>query len=306
MKVLIIGLGSIALKHIHAIKSLYSTAQFYALRSGKTSVNNNDVTNIYSYSEIDFKPDFVIVSNPTSEHYSTLKEVAQLNCPLFIEKPVLDNLKDFEILKDLFKKKKIITYVGFSLRFLPCLNYIKENLKANRRINEVNVYCGSYLPDWRPGIDFRKNYSANAEMGGGAHLDLIHELDYVYWFFGKPLKVKRNLKSNSSLNISAVDYANYYLEYENFAVNIILNYFRRDVKRTCEIVCEDETLTIDLIKNAITSSVRGEVFYSEFDKALNYKLQMQYFINCISNNEQSMNTFEDSGNVLKICLNEYA
>jgi len=306
MNVLIIGLGSIALKHIHALKLCVPNVRIYALRSGKGIKNENGVKNIYSYQEIDCSFDFVIVSNPTSMHFSTLKEVVKLNCPLFIEKPAIDNLEHGNILDELFTQKGIVSYVGFNLRFLPCLKYLKTNIEKGMRINEVNVYCGSYLPDWRPGIDFRENYSANKEMGGGVHLDLIHELDYIYWFFGKPSKIGKSLRSSSSLAVTSVDYANYCLSYDQFSVNVILNYYRRDAKRSCEIILDGDTWYADLLKNRVSSFKQGELFYQDFNNADLYTKQMDYFITSVVNKRESINTFQDSMNVLEICLNEPA
>ena len=143
---------------------------------------------------------------------------------------------------DLITNKGIKSYVACNLRFLDCISFIKDNLPQllNKKLNEVNVYCGSYLPDWRPNADFRAAYSAKAELGGGVHLDLIHELDYVYWLLGIPKQVNRTFKSQSSLSIGSIDYANYILDYNGFCANVVLNYYRRDSKRTLELVFEDE------------------------------------------------------------------
>src|SRR5690606_19349874 len=131
---------------------------------------------------------------------------------------------------------------------------------AGERVNEVNVYCGSYLPDWRPGVDFRKVYSANKELGGGVHIDLIHELDYVFWLWKEPRKTRAFFSNTSSLDISAFDYANYLWTYDGFSVSIVLNYYRRDPKRTLEIVTEQATYQVDLLNNTIEKN--GEIVFS--------------------------------------------
>ena len=132
------------------------------------------------------------------------------------------------MLVQLVESNNIITYVACNLRFHPCIIYLRNILSKNILIiNEVNVYCGSYLPDWRPGVNIRTIYSSNPNMGGGVHLDLFHELDYTVWLFGHPKVSKSFLRSASSLNIDSIDYANYILEYNTFNANIILNYFRR-------------------------------------------------------------------------------
>jgi len=165
----------------------------------------------------------------------------------------------------------------------------------------VIVYCGSYLPDWRPNADFRKKYSANTELGGGVHIDLIHELDYLYWLFGAPKDVNRIFRSQSSLAISSYDYANYVLDYNGFCASVVLNYYRRDPKRTLELVFDDETWNIDLLKNQITCKNRI-LFSSEQRIADTYQTQMEYYIRSLSKKTDTFDTISDAYTILKICL----
>lgn len=305
MKVLIVGLGSIAKKHIIALKSLYSEATIFALRSNINAEKVENVTNIYDLDTIDF--DFAIISNPTQLHHHFIDILADKNINMMIEKPPLSSLENIDVLVKKIESKNLVTYVACNLRFHPCLIFIKDFLSKNQSkiINEVNIYCGSHLPDWRPNTDFRQVYSAIPEMGGGVHLDLFHELDYTHWLFGKPKKVTSTKKNVSSLKIQAIDYANYVFEYPNFTANIVLNYYRKDAKRTIEIVFEDQTITVDLIKNIITNQL-GEVIFeaTNFTIIETYVEQMQYFVNSLKVNQKQMNTFADSMEVLKTCLND--
>lgn len=305
MRILIIGYGSIAKKHEKVIREIIPNVEIYALRTSSMSPTVKDVTNIFTYGDLQkVNPDFFIVSNATIAHATTLKKILPFEKPIFIEKPSLHNLQDAEGLIRTIKKKNIITYVACNLRFLDCIEFIKSYLeKYTHVINEVNVYAGSYLPAWRPNTDFREVYSANTKLGGGVHLDLIHELDYLYWIFGHPLKTQHLLKNNSSLKIDAIDYANYHLIYKCFVANVTLNYYRRDTKRTFEIVFEKETWLIDLIKNHIISST-GEVIFTSSQTILDtYYYQMKYFITSLQKNDkESLNSFMDSIEVLKIAL----
>lgn len=305
MNILIIGLGSIARKHIAALQSLKLDVKIYALRSSPNAENVDGVENIFNLEMPNMIFDFAIISNPTQFHYEYIELLADKGINLFIEKPPVSSFDNIDKLIDKIQEKGIKSYVACNLRFHPCINYLKEFLKKNKSkiINEVNVYCGSYLPDWRPNKDYKTIYSANPEMGGGVHLDLFHELDYTHWLFGKPINthcVKRNV---SALNIRAYDYANYVLEYENFTASIVLNYYRKDAKRTIEILFEDETLFIDLIINKITNN-QGDVIYQAEDFRIvdTYEFQMISFINSLKSNQKQMNTFVNSIEVLKTCL----
>ena len=50
--------------------------------------------------------------------------------------------------------------------------------------SNLSPEVGQYLPDWRPGTDYKSGVSAQKDLGGGALLELSHELDYLQWFFG--------------------------------------------------------------------------------------------------------------------------
>jgi predicted dehydrogenase len=184
------------------------------------------------------------------------------------------------------------------------LIFLKDYLSQQKpRINEVNIYCGSYLPDWRPGPDFRNLYSAQAEQGGGVHLDLIHELDYCTWLFGLP-DTMRALKTNhSSLHIDAKDYALFSLLYPGFTAGITLNYYRRDPKRQIEILTENGTLIADLLKGSITDLSNNQVIFRTSVRIEDtYLRQMEYFLEHIQNNQQPMNNADEAAAVLKLAL----
>jgi predicted dehydrogenase len=300
MKVLIIGLGSIAKKHIVSLNNLVEECQIFALRSQSDSQHIIGVTNIYSIENLENDFDFAIVSNPTSKHGETIKLLIKLNIPLFIEKPLFDSLNYKEVVNEI-NINKINTYVACNLRFLECISYIKDAI-IKERINEVNVYCGSYLPDWRPGVDYRKCYSANKELGGGVHIDLIHEIDYIYWLFLEPKSVHNFFYNKSSLNISSYDSATYLFEYDNFSVNVRLNYYRRDPKRTLEIVCEKGTYLVDLLKNSVL--LDGiEVFKSSKTIFNTYNSQMNFFVSeVLKAKVNNFNNINEAYKILELCL----
>lgn len=305
MRVGIIGLGSIARKHITALRGLDSRVEIVALRhSHATSPASSEeagITDLYSLDELlACRPDFIIISNPTAQHYDTVVALAGSGVPLFIEKPLF---------ADLSRPLPTIgspTYIACNLRFLDSLRWVKKHL-AGRRVNEVNAYCGSYLPDWRPTLKneaWRTCYSANREMGGGVHIDLIHEIDYLYWLFGAPETVRKTFRNVSSLDISAWDYANYCFEYPTFAVSVVLNYYRRDYRRTLELVFEDATWQVDLAANTVTDLGTGTMLFESPQRfADTYPAQMEDFLHRLgTDSAEAFNTIDEAYDVLRICL----
>lgn len=300
MNVLIVGLGSIAQKHIKAIRNNYENVSFYALRSAPNALQEGDIVNLYCFDQLkDINFDFAIISNPTNFHQESIEALVTYKIPLFIEKPIFDTLEVGTLLDDL-EKNEVITYVACNLRFLGCITFLKTFIE-NQRINEVNTYCGSYLPDWRPGRDFRQIYSANKEMGGGVHIDLIHEIDYISWLFGSPSEVHVVKRSSSSLAISSIDYANFLFVYPSYCTNIILNYYRRDPKRTLEIILEEGTVNVDLVLNQV--SYNQEIIYqSEKRIADTYDDQIRFFIANILPGKVQFNTAHEAYEILKLCI----
>ena len=75
MKVLIIGLGSIAKKHIVALREIDASVEIIALRSSKDAPCVENIRNVYDWKSVALeRPDFILVSNPTALHFETLKE----------------------------------------------------------------------------------------------------------------------------------------------------------------------------------------------------------------------------------------
>lgn len=301
-----VGYGSIAKKHINAISTLYTNAHVIVVRRNcneKIEEYNNLTISCTTNLEDLNTVDFIFITNPTALHIDVIKQVIIFKKPLFIEKPLAHNLGDISLLISEIKIHDIATYIACNLRFHTGLLYLKS-LIGDIRINEVNVYCGSYLPEWRKEIDYKQGYSANAKLGGGVHLDLIHEVDYCYFLFGNPKNTNVFLFNNSSLQVDAVDYAHYFWNYDLFSLQITLNYFRRDYKRTIEIVADDATYILDIKENQIK---KGDVVIFDGDKSFTfmYENQIDYFVNCVTNNKKCFNDIEEAFHVLKLCLNGF-
>lgn len=141
-------------------------------------------------------------------------------------------------------------------------------------------------------------------MGGGVHIDLIHELDYLYWLFGEPLETHSVFSSKSALNIDAVDYANYLWEYKTFCASVILNYYRRDTKRTLEIVTSSDTFLVDLMKNKIYKNEK-EIFSSRQLPTDTYLPQMKFFLkNVVNSTNTEFNSVNEAYKILELCLKD--
>lgn len=301
MKVLILGLGSIAKKHIAALRNLEEDFEIYALRSSEKAEQYDGVQNIWHWNEVPEDCDFIIISNPTSEHLNTILKCLELRVPLFVEKPPLHSLVGAQELLNKIRKYRAITYTAFNLRFHVVLQWVKRFI-ADKRVLEVSAYSGSYLPHWRPNRDYRLIYSAISDLGGGVHLDLIHELDYIIWLFGRPASSQSAHGRISELEIDSSDFAQYILLYDKMVANIRLNYFRPTPKRTLEVVMEGMAIEADLIGGKVINHNHEVMFEGEVVVQDSYNKQMRYFVDAIKAGSKPQNSLEESLKTLEYCL----
>ena len=99
------------------------------------------------------------------------------------------------------------------------------NSKKIGKILHVQVDCGSYLPEWRKGQDYRKSVSAKTKLGGGVLLELSHELEYIRWFFGDMKSVYANIQNSETLDIDVEDSVDMIFESDKgFSVSVHLDY----------------------------------------------------------------------------------
>ena len=140
MKLLICGLGSIGYRHLQILKSNFDV-EVGALRSGKSTVKKSIKPDVVFYKITDasnYKPDGVLITNPTSEHISTALYFAKEGIPLFIEKPLGYSLDGIDELVKICVDKDVPVLMGCNLIHHPAIIKIKELLE-NNKIGEVYV-----------------------------------------------------------------------------------------------------------------------------------------------------------------------
>ena len=305
MKILILGLGSIAHKHINALLEINNNIEIFALRTSRNSKKNNLVIDLYNWNEVKIHNfHFAIVSTPSFFHLENILKLDKLKIPLMIEKPIFINKIQINKFNN-YNLSLSKNYVACNMRFHPLIVFLKKYLKNNNsKINEVNSYCGSFLPDWRTNKNYNNIYSSKKSLGGGVNLDLIHEPDYLIYLFDFPNSSRVSNNKFSKLNIDSDDSSNIIFNYDDFNAQITLNYFRKDSKRTLEIVREKDTIFVDFIKNKIVNLLSGEEVFTACKNSLkkSYLDQMKYFLNCINNDITPINSVKEAISVLKLVI----
>ena len=87
-------------------------------------------------------PEYVVITNETSEHLSTLKIVLSFEVPqVLVEKPLFSNLENFH------GPLRSQVCVAYNMRFHPLLQQLRSEIEE-QSVLSVQVYVGQYLPDW--------------------------------------------------------------------------------------------------------------------------------------------------------------
>jgi predicted dehydrogenase len=215
----------------------------------------------------EFTPAYVVVSNRTSEHMETLEEIqaTAFDGVCFVEKPL------FEKSVGNCDRYGFDVCVGYVMRFHPLIQQA-SGILVGKRLLSMDVYAGQYLPDWRPGTDYRRCYSARKEQGGGVLRDLSHELDYILLLAGVWSRVTALGGHFSELEIDSDDGFSLLMETEQCPlVTCQLNYLDRNRRRDCTVQYEGGTVHIDFIKNKLThngESRQSDVEWNDIFKAM--------------------------------------
>ena len=185
-RVLVIGCGSIGRRHaVNAAR--FGTVSVADVDSARAAAVAREIgAEVCETVEqgLAAKPDAVVVAVPHRHHLPLATAALKTSGDILIEKPLAASLAgvgDFLQAADAAKRR---VRVVCNMRFHPAIAALRAALPMIGRPRFAQAHYGNYLPDMRPGADYRTLYCASAEAGGGVILDAIHEIDYLVWLFG--------------------------------------------------------------------------------------------------------------------------
>ena len=306
MKVLFVGLGSIGTRHLNNLFSVTRKMNIEitvdALRSSSRELPD-DINKLISKQiigdRVDDIYDVIFITNPTALHFDTIKKLANNGKAFFIEKPIFSQLQDTAEGAGLSGK---IAYIAAPMRWCGVYLALKKEL-VDKNPYSARILCSSYLPEWRPNVDYRKVYSASRELGGGVTIDLIHEIDYMVDLFGYPLEMHNFKGTYSQLEIDSDDISIYIARYKNMLAEIHLDYFGRQYRRSAEFFVQDGTITADFGAGTLTLT-DGSVLDLQEEVNERYIREMEYFLELLQNNKESINSAKAAVATLKLTMGE--
>jgi len=313
MKFFVVGCGSIGKRHIRNLSNL-SAGEISVFDTNKTCLKDIEAKyNVETHDNLEnglkARPDVVLVCTPPTFHIEVALNAVKYDVDLFIEKPISDNLRNLDKFISEVGKRDISVLIGYNLRFHKGIQLLKKKIDEGiiGRILSASAEFGQYLPDWRPGIDYTKNYTAKKKEGGGIILDGTHEIDYITWLLGDAEKISCFADKLSNLKVDVEDTAEILLKFKNDSIaRIHLDFTQRDYTRKCKIVGEKGTLFFDYsegkVKIFTEKEKKWKIIDLNFDSNQMYVKEMEHLIRCV-NKEEKPSADEITGKkVLEIAL----
>ncbi len=300
-KGLVIGSGSIGIRHIRSLLKSDCKLAAYRTRKGNISKLPPDITDalmIFHNEDEAFawKPEFIIISNPTNLHLRYLLKAIDLNIDVLVEKPVAMSIEEIKIAHEKISKRKNRIAVGYNLRFHPIVTTIKDLISSKRygKVLKADLRVGHYLPYWHPYEDYRTGFAARRELGGGVLRTLSHEIDLGQYWFGNYREIFSKILKISDLEIDVDDYTLILARMEKDVVlNISMDYLSPVLERSGSILFEKGLLQYDFgnLEIRFAEYAKG-TGWQTIEKLIGYDYDHQY---------ESQSKHFLSGNTAKIC-----
>jgi len=296
-RVLIVGYGSIGQRHLRIVRESLPDVTIMVFRHRPTAAIP-DKANLVTSSMNDvlsYAPEAAIIANPAPFHLEVAKALVEMGCHLLIEKPISDKSCSVVDFLEAARAAGVICQVGYNLRYLPSLSRFRDLINERLVGQPLSVRCeiGQYLPNWRPDTDYRTGVSARSDLGGGALLELSHEIDYLRWIFGDVEWVRSWVGNVGDLEINTEDAAHLILGFQSkelnkeVIANLNLDFVRHDTTRICTVIGADGSLRWNGLTGVIDTYKPGGNGWDEYvvmphQRDDSYRAQWEDFLTSIA------------------------
>lgn len=208
---------------------------------------------------------------------------------VLVEKPMATNSRQAEELIKTAEKEGLHLSVGFLMRFIPGVQYIRKNIE-NKTIGELVCATAKRVSQWPERI---------GDVGVVKDL-AIHDIDVARYLFGDdPIAVYA--KTGSMKHKLFEDYAHIMLTFENGKNAFIESNWLTPYKTRVLVVTGSEAiLKLDYITQELTIEDAKETVQPRIPWQEPLKLELQHFANCVLGKEKPLVTGVDGLKALKI------
>lgn len=313
MRLAILGCGSIGRRHARNLTALGQTdlVLFDPDPSARTALEGAPSASFVETIEEVWRsrPEVVFVTSPPHLHVSQAREAARRGCDLFIEKPLSHTWDGVDELSVEVEQRGLVSMVGCNMRFHPGPARVRELLTEGviGRVISARIHAGSYLPEWRPGTDYRQSYSASDGKGGGAILDCIHEIDLALWYFGPGRLAAAASTPAETIGLDVEGTAEILIQHDSGVLSSVhLNFVQRNYRRGCEVIGSDGSLYWEfaegMVRSVLADGTRTQTLLPGRGVDQMYRDEIAHFLGSVGRRASTGNTVKESLPALRIAL----
>jgi predicted dehydrogenase len=336
----VVGGGSMGRRHLRNLRELRPDAELAVLRrpapdrtdadvpggTGSTGVDTSGGTGADTsgsagpgaaprvftdlHAAAAWAPEVAVVANPAPWHVATATTLLDAGAAVLIEKPLSDGLAGIDELVAARDRSGRPVVVGYCLRFDPCLGALRDAVASGGIGTPHAVRCevGSHLAGWRPGVALTDTVTARPDLGGGAVLELSHELDLAYLLGGPVARVQATVTSTGALGVPVDDLAEIVLSHRGGIVSSVhLDLLARPARRRTAVWGDDGIVEWDLLAGTVTRQPAGavdpEVLHRRppgFDRL--YVDEMEHLLACAAGEATPRCTLEEARDIVELCV----
>ena len=292
MQIVVLGLGSIGRRHAGNLVALGHRVVGYDTDEARLKAfedsGGQTVPERTAALEKAANGGVVVISSPSGQHHSDVLDALARGSHIFVEKPFAHRLDGLEEALATAQRHGQVVFAAHNLRYNPVVESARALLKTGKlgRIFWARAICASYLPDWRPGQDYRIGYAADP-VAGGVIFDVVHEFDLSAYLLGPFKSVQSVSRRSGHLDLPSEDVADILLDHDCGATTTLhFDYLTRPPLRVMDIAGEKGRIEIDIIGRRLVcwradgSVVADETACSTLDE--DYREEMDHFLECVA------------------------
>tara|TARA_B100000965_G_C19581836_1_gene753925 strand:- start:1217 stop:2182 length:966 start_codon:yes stop_codon:yes gene_type:complete len=309
-KILIIGSGSIANKHIENLIDLKIKNIFVLIKNDleKKRFEKKNLSKIIfiKFREIDTWLSnqilFAIIANSTNNHHKYIKYLIKKKINIFCEKPISNQINLIRKLRKEIIQKKIIFFMNYQLREHNLVKKLKK-LLVKEKVFNVSLKITHNLKYWRKNKIRTNSYYIDKKKGGGVIFELIHEVNLINFLFGKIDKIS-TFRKNLFLK-RAEDQAASIFKTKKGVIGTLFQDMISPVKqRYIEVCSENKIFKLDFEENTLTLKTRlkKKIFRNYDDQNLStLKKSLRKFIKLVKSKKFNITSFDEALYDLGVC-----
>ena len=284
---MIFGMGTAGSRHARILRELIPQIFLVAVRRpGQPPADLADVT-VHGLAEaLPFSPDVAVLAGPAHTHVAQLWDLVQVGVATLVEKPLSHELDGVEEVLAAAREREVCVAVGYNLRCSPLLLEARDLSRSGAIGNLLSLRAdvGQELSTWRVGQNPRDSVSVRESTGGGALLELSHELDLALWIAGPVGHVTAETRRVGAYTEDVEDIAEVLISHESGAISSVhVDLLARPARRRLAITGEEGTIECDILTGSLR--VGGNEGWEErqFEAGVGatYQRQMQAFVHAV-------------------------